>query len=421
MKFLVKFSIVVLILGAIGTYGYYRVRAYLKERNKPNYRFAEVIEGEIVSVVNATGTVQPVLSVQVGAFVSGPIDELLAEFNDVVTEGQLLAKIDPLIYNARVKGDEASLETRKAEVIRAEALLEQAENDLQRAENLWKKNEKYISVAEMDRVKSNCRSAEAQVAVAKAMVKQAQASLDNSKANLKYTEITSPVAGKIIDRKIEHGQTLTAQFQTPHLFTVAPDMDKKMHVFASVDEADMGLIRDAERAKQKVEFTVDAYPDDLFEGTIYQVRLNPNTFNNVVTYPVVVEAPNPDTKLLPGMTANLSFHVARKKGVVKIPNAALRFYPKSKQVREEDRKLLEGVEDATESDLASAGIAEDLSAKQKVTASRDRERRHVWIVDGEFLKAVEVFTGLDNNRYTELVSGEIKEGQKLVTGIVPRL
>ena len=419
MKFLLKFSILVLILGALGTYGYFWVRAYLKERNKPNYRFAEVVQGEIVSVVNATGTVQPVLSVQVGAFVSGPIDELDAEFNDVVTKGQLLAKIDPLIYDARKKGDEAALETREAEVIRAEALLEQAENDLKRAENLWKKNEKYISVAEMDRVKSNCRSAEAQLAVAKAMVKQAQASLDNSKANLDYTEIRSPVAGRIIDRKIEHGQTLTAQFQTPHLFTVAPDMDERMHIFASVDEADIGLILNAERTKQKVEFTVDAYPDDLFEGAIYQVRLNPNTFQNVVTYPVVVEAPNLEMKLLPGMTANLSFQVEKKEDVVKIPNAALRFYPKTEQVRKEDRKLLEGVEDEMESDDDSAEMGEELSAKQKVTANQDRDRRHVWVVDGEFLRAVEIVTGLGDNQYTELVSGEINEGQKLVTGIAP--
>ena len=419
MKFLVKFSIVVLILGAIGTYGYYWVRAYLKERNKPTYRFAEVVEGEIVSVVNATGTVQPVLSVQIGAFVSGPIDELCVEFNEEVAEGQVLAKIDSRIYDARVKGDEAALETRKAEVIRAEALLKQARNDLNRAEQLRKKNPKYISDAEMDRVEAACDSAEAQLAVAEASVKQADATLDNSMANLNYTVIKSPVAGMIIDRKIEHGQTLTAQFQTPHLFTVAPDMDKKMHVFASVDESEIGLVLNAERTKQKVEFTVDAYPDDLFEGTIFQVRLTPETFQNVVTYPVVVEAPNPDIKLLPGMTANLSFQVEKKEDVVKIPNAALRFYPKTEQVREEDRKLLEGVEDEMESDDDSAEMEEDLSAKQKVTANKDRDRRHVWIVDGEFLKAVEITTGLGDNKHTELVSGEIKEGQKLVTGIAP--
>ena len=419
MKLLIKSSIVVLVLGALGAYGYYWVRGYLKERNKPNYRFAEVGRGEIVSVVNATGTVQPVLSVQVGAFVSGPIDELSAEFNEVVAEGQVLAKIDPLIYDARVKGDKAALETRKADVIRVEALLKQAKNDFSRAEQLRKKNPKYISDAEMDQVEAACDSAEAQLAVAEASVKQAEASLDNSMANLKYTEITSPVAGMIIDRKIEHGQTLTAQFQTPHLFTVAPDMDKTMHVFASVDESEIGLILNAQRTKQKVEFTVDAYPDDLFKGAIFQVRLTPETFSNVVTYPVVVEAPNPDTKLLPGMTAKLSFQVEKKEDVLKIPKAALRFFPKSEQVREEDRKLLEGVEEKGEDDDNSTETEEELSAKQKVTANKDRDRRHVWVLDGELLKAVEVFTGLDDNKHTELVSGEMEEGQKLVTGITP--
>ena len=158
MKFFIKLSIVVLILGGLGTGGYFWVRGYLKQRGKPKYRFAEVTTGEIISVVNATGTVQPVLSVQVGAFVSGPINSLTAEFNQEVVKGQVLAEIEPLIYDARVKGDEAALKTQEAEVVRAEALLEQAENDLKRAEKLWDKNENYISDAEMDRVRSNCKS-----------------------------------------------------------------------------------------------------------------------------------------------------------------------------------------------------------------------------------------------------------------------
>ncbi len=422
MKFLGKLFLVLLILVTLalaatgGTYGFFKVRGYLQQRGKPKFRFAEVVTGEITSVVNATGTVQPVLSVQVGAFVSGPIDSLTAEFNQEVEKDEVLATIEPLIYDARMKGDEAALETQKAEVGRAKAVLKQAEQDMKRAKTLKEKDERYISAAEMDRVELNCESARAQLKVADARVKQAQASLDNSTANVKYTQIEAPLAGIIIDRKIEHGQTLTAQFQTPHLFTIAPDMDKKMHVFASIDEADIGLILNAERTKQKVEFTVDAYPDDLFEGAIYQVRLNPATFQNVVTYPVVVEAPNPQMKLLPGMTANLSFQVEKKEGVLKIPNAALRFYPKAEQVREEDRKILEGIEDEKETDEDSADMDEELSAKQKVDAKKDRDRRHVWILEDKLLKAVEVVTGLGDNKHTELTSGELKEGQKLVTG-----
>ena len=149
-----------------------------------------------------------------------------------------------------------------------------------------------------------------------------------SEANLDYTEIRSPVDGIVIDRKIDPGQTVAATFQTPELFIVAPDMRKEMHVFASVDEADIGLIRDAQESGQPVRFTVDAYPDDLFEGKIFQIRKSSTTTQNVVTYPVVVSAPNPDLKLLPGMTASISFQVARDAtNVLRIPNAALRFYP----------------------------------------------------------------------------------------------
>src|SRR5205085_6730669 len=171
---------------------------------------------------------------------------------------------------------------------------------------------------------------------------QARASLDTAEANLNYTRIISPVDGVIIDRKVDPGQTVAASFQVPEMFVVAPDMRKEMRVFASVDEADIGLIREAQQTGQPARFTVDAYPDDLFSGTIFQIRQNSTTNQNVVTYPVVVSAPNPDLKLLPGMTASISFQIAESKDAVRVPNAALRFFPDKAQVREEDRKLLEG-------------------------------------------------------------------------------
>jgi HlyD family secretion protein len=244
-------------------------------------------------------------------------------------------------------------------------------------------------------------------------VEQAQANLDNSNANLEYTHIRSPVNGIVIDRKIDPGQTLAAQFQTPELFIVAPDMRKEMHVFASVDEADIGLIRDAQDSGQPVRFTVDAYPDDLFEGRIYQIRKSSTTTQNVVTYPVVVSL-----KLLPGMTASISFQVAQKSDVLRIPNAALRFYPQREQVRPEDRKLLEGTAPEPQSDDEQTEM--NLSSQQKAELRRNRNRRHVWVQEGEFLKAIEVITGLSDNKDTELVSGNLVEGQKLITGIQPR-
>src|SRR5206468_1886365 len=259
---------------------------------------------------------------------------------------------------------------------------------------------------------------EADLAVSQTQVDSAQASLDQSEANLAYTNIRAPVDGMVIERKIDPGQTMAASFQTPELFTVAPDMRKEMRVFASVDEADIGLIRAAQQNGQPVRFTVDAYPDDLFEGKIFEIRKNSTTTQNVVTYPVVVSAPNPDLKLLPGMTASISFQVGEVKDTLRIPNAALRFYPQREQVRQEDRKLLESG--------AAAGPPEDdqaeatRSAEDKAEQRRLRNRRHVWVVDGEFLRAVEVITGLSDSKRTEMVSGPLKDGDQLVTGIQPK-
>ena len=423
MKFPIKTTVALLVLGVGGAVGYSPAQTWWKARNKPNFRQAGVTRGEIISVVNSTGTVQPVLRVQVGAVVSGPIKALHVGYNDEVEEGELMAEIDPRIYDAAVARDLATLNTRLAEVVRSTALCEQAQHDEERAEGLRDENRDYLSDTEWDQFKYNHMSLKAQREVALAAVAQARANLLNSRANLEYTKIKSPVAGIVIDQKIEKGQTLAAQFQTPELFVVAPNMREKMRIFASVDEADIGLIREAKDRQQKVEFTVDAYPDDLFEGTIHQVRMNPTTTQNVVTYPVVVEAPNPELKLLPGMTANLSFEVDRRKEILKIPNAAMRFFPQAKHVRSEDRELLDGTggdDDAEGGNSQDDAEAGQRSARQTAEANEKRNRRHVWVVEGELLKAVEVVTGLSDYKWTELVSGDLREGQKLVTGIGPR-
>jgi HlyD family secretion protein len=242
---------------------------------------------------------------------------------------------------------------------------------------------------------------EAQLTVAEAAVKQAEANLKNSKANLDYTDILSPVDGIVIDRKIDPGQTLASQFQTPELFTIAPDMDKVMHVFASVDEADIGMIRRAQEANQPVKFEVDAYPDDEFEGTIYQIRKSSTTTNNVVTYPVVIAAPNPDLKLLPGMTADIEFQIDVLNNVVRIPNAALLYYPPPELVRQQDRGLVD------------ASMKDAPAARKK----RRADQRHVWVAEGKLLRAVPVRVGLSDGQFTQLVSGEVKPGQSLVTAL----
>ncbi|MBC8352416.1 MAG: efflux RND transporter periplasmic adaptor subunit [Planctomycetes bacterium] len=417
MKARYKFIIFLLLLGGVCAAAYKPTADYWKKRNQPTWKQVETKKGTIIAVVNSTGTVKPVLSVQIGSFVSGPIKDLFVNFNQEVEKDQLLATIDARIYEASVARDRAVLATTIAEIDRAEAQLQQAINSEERALSLQEENEDFISEQELDQLKYSRIGLEAALKVSKASADQAQANLDNSLANLGYAEIRSPVNGMIIDRKIDPGQTLAAQFQTPELFVVAPDMREKMHIYASVDEADIGLIRAAQEKGRPVHFTVDAYRDDLFEGVIEEIRFSSTELQNVVTYPVIIAAPNPDLKLLPGMTASISFRVDESEDIIRIPNSALRFYPDVKHVREEDRKLLEGKNWEQEADEDDDVV---LSALEKAATRKKRNRRHVWVVDGEFLKAIEVETGLSDSKYFEMVSGDLKEGQKLVSGIEPK-
>ncbi|MFO0869750.1 MAG: efflux RND transporter periplasmic adaptor subunit [Pirellulales bacterium] len=421
MRRLIRWGIWLLVLAGLGGLGYLStgpIGRYWKERNRPRWRVAAVQRGEILAVVNSTGTVKPVLQVTVGSFVSGPIIELYGEFNQEVKKDQPLAKIDPRIYNAALQQQVANYKTREADVKRVQAQLQQASNDEKRGHRLRDEDPMFIAQAELDRLRFAREALEAQLLVAEAAVEQAEASVANAQAQVDYTNIVSPVDGIIINRKIDRGQTLAAQFQTPELFIIAPEMRKKMHVHASVDEADIGLIRAAQLERQPVKFTVDAYPDDLFSGEIEEIRLSSTTTQNVVTYPVIVAAPNEELKLLPGMTASISFQVDRRADVVKVPNAALRFYPEARHVRPEDRGLIEGTERAETADDDEATISDRiLSAEERAATRRNRRRRHVWVVDGEWLRAVEVVTGLSDSQYTELVSGTLEPGTQVVTGL----
>jgi HlyD family secretion protein len=415
MKRMLKFLIGIIVVAGIGAAAYKPATEYFAERNRPRWRTAEVTRGRIVADVKSTGTVQPVLKVSIGSFVSGPVSELYVDFNQVVKKGDLLARIDPRLYQANVDQDKAMLATRTADVDRAKALLKQAERDEQRAIALREENEDFISGKEMDALHFNRLSLEAQVKLAEAAVQQAQGALANSEANLGYTEIRSPVDGMVIDKKIDRGQTLAAQFQTPELFIIAPDMDKKMHVLASVDEADIGLIIKAQERGLPVEFRVGAYRDEVFYGEIEQIRKNSTTTENVVTYPVIVAAPNPELKLLPGMTATLSFQVEEREDVIRVPNTALRFYPESKQVRPEDREILYGAVEEEESEVQLT----HRSTEERAAALIKEKTRHVWVEDGQLLRAIPVVTGLTDLKYSELVSGELKAGDNLVIGIKP--
>jgi HlyD family secretion protein len=385
-------------------------RSWWRNHSVPKYLTASVSRGRVETVVNSTGTVKPVRTVSVGAFTSGPIAEVKVDFNSVVKKNDLLALIDRRLLAAAVDRDRAALETQKADKLRVEALLKQAENNEERARKLLAINKDYISDTELDQFYYTRLTFEAQRQLVIAAIAQAEANLKNSQANLDYTEIRSPEDGVVIERKVDPGQTVAASFQTPELFTIALEMDRHMHVYASVDEADIGMIRQAQKRGRAAKFTVDAYPGDLFEGKIAQIRLNSTTTQNVVTYPVVIEAPNPDRKLMPGMTANLSFELEAKEDVVRVPAAALRFVPLPAHVRPEDRHCLED---------QATGPAEGgpkRSAREKAEQSRQRQRRLVWVQDGEWLRAVPVALGLMDNQNAELLTGDLAEGQAVVTG-----
>jgi HlyD family secretion protein len=390
--------------------------AWWRKGAKPRYLTSKVSRGRVEAVVNSTGTIKPVRSVSIGAFVSGPISEILVDYNSMIKKNDLLARIDPRLLQAAVDRDQAYLKTQEAELARIEALLMQAQRNEERAKKLMAVNKDYLSDTEMDQYRFSRMSLEAQKKLAQASIVQAQANLKNSEANLGYTEIRSPVDGIVIERKVDPGQTVASSFQTPEMFIVAPDMDNHMHVFASVDEADIGQIRSAQELKKPVLFTVDAFPQDTFQGHIYQVRKNSTTTQNVVTYPVVIEATNPDLKLMPGMTANISFQIEVKEDVKRVPTAALRFLPPIFRVHPEDRHHLDAVPSgATETDNTMSGTK--LSATQKAALARSRSRRLVWYEEGQWLRAVPITVGLIDNQNAELLGGDLEEGQKLVTAI----
>jgi len=412
-----------LILGFIGTLvaagaaSYNPIAKYLHERNKPVWKLVEVDRGPIVAVRNSTGEVKPVQSIIIGSFVSGPISEINVDFNDEVKVGDILAKVDPRLFEASQRSAVAALNSRLAEVQRVKAQLEQARRDEKRALDLQKENQDYISQTEIDQYVYSVDSFEAQLDLALAAVEQAQAALDNANANVAYTDIRAPMDGVIIDRKIDPGQTLAASFQAPELFVLAPDMEKKIHVFASVDEADIGHVMKAKEAAMPVQFTVDAWPGEVFDGEIEQIRVSSIAAQTVVTYPVVIAAANPERKLLPGMTATITFEVDRRDDALRLPTKALRYLPQDRNlVREEDHDILEGRRTAKEDN------SEDvlLSAAETAAAKRRHKTRHIWVVEGEKLKAVEIETGIDDHKFTEILSGDLQSGDKVVAGVMSK-
>ena len=311
-----------LIAGAVaiagaGAYGYYR---YTQKPEPPTITTARVTRGDLAETVGATGTLQAVTTVQVGTQVSGTIQELNADFNSLVRKGQVLARLDPSLIESQIEQARANLIRAEADLERLRVALEDSRTKLARARELAEK--KLIAQTELEAAEVTVRSSEAQLRSQQAGVTQSQASLRQMQVNLAHTVIESPIDGLVISRNVDVGQTVAASMSAPTLFVLAADLTK-MQVLASLDESDVGRIRPG----QNVLFRVDAFPTDEFNGNVTQVRLQPTTVQNVVTYQTVIDVPNPGLKLKPGMTANVNIEIARRSDVIRVPNTALRFRP----------------------------------------------------------------------------------------------
>ncbi len=336
-----------------------------EDRPQQKYRTQKVEYGLIAQSISANGTLNPVTLVLVGSQISGTVQKIHINYNDIVKEGQVLAELDPALLKAQVKQSEAKL-------LNAQATLKLAQSVLKRTRNLFEK--KLISEADLE-------SAQEKLSVAEADVRSAAALLEKDKTSLQYMTIRSPISGTVISKSVEVGQTVAASLQAPTLFQIAQDL-KNMQIETSVSEADVGLLK----LGQEIKFRVDAFPDKNIKGIIHQIRLNPTIQQNVVTYNVIVMVNNEDGLLLPGMTAHVTITVNEKENVLRIPNSALNFKPK-KGDDEKEEKSVKKVE----------------------------KKSMVYILKDEQLVPVKLVTGITDNMMTEVVSGELKEGDLVVT------
>jgi len=309
--------VIVLLVAGITVYGYL---SYGMSEFIPEIRTTTVTQGDIVDTVGATGALEAVTTVNVGSQVSGMIEELSVDFNSIVRAGDVIMRLDPSLFETQVAQAQANLIRAEADTERLRVSLDDARVQLSRAEDLAARQ--LISETEREAAQLAVRSTEAQVRSSEAAITQAMASLNQNEVNLEHTVIRAPIDGIVISRLVDVGQTVAASLQAPELFVIAADLTK-MRVLANIDESDVGRIR----PNQRVTFTVDAFPGDEFEGTVSQIRLEPVVTQNVVTYATVVDAPNPDLRLKPGMTATIVLETARRENVLRIPNAALRFRP----------------------------------------------------------------------------------------------
>ncbi len=337
-----------------------------KKEEQITFDTAAVAPANIMNSITATGSIEPVTSVTVGTQVSGIVSKLYVDYNSVVKKGQVIAELDKTNLMSQLNSAKTQLATTQSQ-------LNYQTTNYNRYKTLYKKG--LVAADDFDNAKLSYTQAKEQVASAKEEVQRAQ-------TNLGYATITSPIDGIVLSKSVEEGQTVAASFSTPELFTIAQDLTN-MQVVANVDEADIGDVKEGER----VSFTVDAYPDDTFEGTVKQVRQEATTTNNVVTYEVVISAPNADLKLKPGLTANVTIYTAERKGVLSVPSKALRFTPQKETV-----------------------------GKMKIVDQTGNVKNKIWTIEGNSIVAHKVNIGMTDGTNTQILNG-ISTGVKVVTGL----
>ncbi len=426
--------VLVLVVAAVGLYAAFGT----KTADKPPYFLSAVDRGDIREVVEATGTINAVTTVQVGSQVSGTIQHLSADFNSRVKAGQVVAQIDPALFQGTVLQARANLENSRANLAAAKANLEksrasatQNRADYGRTQGLFQ--EGVTSQQQLDLAKANAESAdasvsasEAQVTQAAAQVKQQEAAVAVAETNLRYTTIRAPIDGTVIARNVDVGQTVAASLQAPTLFTIAQDLTK-MQVYTNTDESDVGMIRTG----QTVSFKVDAYPKDVFAGRVSQVRLNATTVQNVVTYNTIIDFDNPGQKLFPGMTAYITIPVAETKTTLRVPNGAMRYKPDLKP--EEIRALYQKYGLSTDNGASSSGTGGGNGAESRQSRTRTQDAASgtptrtprldvavVWkLRPDKTIEPVRIRTGITDHTLTavtEVLKGTLAEGDQLVTG-----
>jgi HlyD family secretion protein len=380
----------------------------------PTLNTAEASQGDVVATVEATGTLEAVTTVEVGTQVSGTIKTLGADFNSQVHQGQVIAQLDSSLFDTQVAQEQATVARLKAEVQRARVQAEDAMVKLGRARDLAGKE--LLARSDLDAAVSTANAADASVKSAEAQLVQAQASLNQAQVNLSHTVIRAPIDGVVIARNVNVGQTVAASMQAPTLFVLAQNL-KEMLVNASVDESDIGKIQ----TNQPVRFRVDAYPNETFTGTVSQVRLQPKVEQNVVSYITVIDVPNPDLKLKPGMTAAVTIETGRADGVIKVPNAALRFRPTQEafaalgQKAPEPRPRAEG--QTASGGGPQAGAPEGGGGNSRREHGDGPQRNAVWVLAQNTLKRVPVQVGISDGTSTAVTSGDLTPGTRVVTGV----